>query len=111
MYGGDGIFEGIENFVCNCGNGMMLELFECFVGVEGSCFFMEDGYLINLGMSFFMVFEYLSEGLKVEVFLIYGQSGNLKDEYFWDQIEFFLKKQWWLILFEEVDVEVGIVLD
>ncbi|MEM6705491.1 MAG: acylase [Acidobacteriota bacterium] len=111
MHGGDGTFEGIENFVRNRGNGTTLEPLERPAGVEGSRFLTEDGYPINSGTSFLMALEYSSEGPKAEAFLTYGQSGDPKNEHFWDQTELFSRKEWRPVLFEEAEIDAGVVSD
>ncbi len=111
MHGGDGTFEGIENFVRNHPNGTTLEPQERPASVEGSRFLTEAGYPVNSGTSFLMALEYTPDGPRAEAFLTYGQTGDPGSEHFWDQTELFSAKEWRPILFEEAQIEAGTVSD
>jgi len=63
-----------------------------------------DGYPVNNGSSFVMVFEFTDEGPRAEALLTYGQSGDVESPYFADQTYRFSDKAWRPVLFTDDQV-------
>ena len=104
IHGGNGGYEGIENFVRYHANDTTLEPINEYESVEGSALLKKDGYPVNSGTSFLMALEYTDDGPRAKAFLTYSQSGDPSSEHYYDQTVLYSKKQWRPILFSEEDV-------
>ena len=104
IHGGNGGYEGIENFVRYHANDTTLEPINEYESVEGSALLKTDGYPVNSGTSFLMALEYTDDGPKAKAFLTYSQSGDTSSEHYYDQTLLYSKKQWRPILFTEEEI-------
>ncbi len=108
IHGGDGGYEGIENFVRRGPNGTTLEPEPLPPVLAGSRLLSAEGYVVNSGTSFLMALEYTDSGPRAEAFLTYGQSGDPSAAQFSDQTELFSRKEWRQVRFEAHDVAADV---
>ncbi len=101
IHGGQGTYEGVENFIRWGANGTTLEPEARPARNEGSVFLRNGGYPVNSGSSFVMTLQYTDAGPQARAFLTYSQSGDPESEYFSDQTELFSRKAWRNCLFDE----------
>jgi acyl-homoserine-lactone acylase len=105
IHGGEGVYEGVTNFVNYASNGTTLEPDPAYERVKGSRFLTKAGYPVNRGSSFVMALEYTARGPRAQAFLTYSQSGDPASPLYYDQTELFSVKKWRRILYTEAEIK------